>query len=284
MGLYIFLVVIYRYNLMSNNPLVENRYQSVLAMNSVARQKGFMNLPTGPAFMSATIGSYLPKGKLYRTDEDIHQAVQLWCRNPAGAENLYGHISKWNTSNVTDMRRLFELCTQFNDDISEWDVSNVRDMGFMFASAPNFNQPIGCWNVSNVTSMDGMFFGARSFDQGIGEWNVSNVTDMSFMFEGAESFDRDISRWNVSKVKEMHRIFDSAVSFNQDISRWDVSNVKNAWNPFLECPILDRYKPRFPRKRRRNSLGGRKHITMRNSRKGRSTNKRTRKSRRRPKI
>jgi surface protein len=189
---------------MSNNPLVENRYQLVLAMKSVARQKGFMNFPTNPAFISATIGSYLPKGKLYRTDEDIHQATQLWCSNPADAEKLYGHISKWYTSNVTNMRKLFECCIQFNDDISKWDVSDVKDM--------------------------------------------------SFMFKGAESFNHDISRWNVSKVTDMHRIFDYALSFNQDIRRWDVSNVKNAWNPFLECPILDKYKPGFPRKRRRDIL------------------------------
>ena len=46
--------------------------------------------------------------------------------------NIYnGDISKWDVSNVTNMRSMFTN-TIFNGDISGWNVSNVNDMACMF--------------------------------------------------------------------------------------------------------------------------------------------------------
>ena len=33
--------------------------------------------------------------------------------------------------------------------------------------------------------------------------------------------------------------------FNQDISNWDVSNVRNNAHTFTQCPIEEKYKPKF---------------------------------------
>ncbi len=68
----------------------------------------------------------------------------------------YGHISKWNTSLVTDMNKLFYDKSDFNDDISKWDVSNVTNMSHMFCNT-SFNGDISGWNVSSVTNMRSMF-------------------------------------------------------------------------------------------------------------------------------
>ena len=73
-------------------------------------------------------------------------------------------ISKWNTSRVTDMSRLFMGKSKFNDDISAWDTSNVTDMSYMFHGAKSFNQPLNDWCVDNVTNMQGMFSCVR-YDQ-----------------------------------------------------------------------------------------------------------------------
>jgi surface protein len=139
---------------------------------------------------------------LRRTDEDIHQAVQLWCRDRVAAEAQYGNISQWDTSGVTNMSGLFLGCNNFNDDISGWDVSNVIDMSRMFWFALAFNKDIGRWNVSNVTNMSEMFWVAQAFNQDIGRWNVSNVTDMNEMFLGcriADEFKPKFTRATKSK-------------------------------------------------------------------------------------
>ncbi len=176
-----------------------------------------------------------------RTDEDIHQAVQLWCDDRVAAEAQYGHISQWDTSRVTNMSELFSG-NNFNDDISGWDVSNVIDMSRMFWFALAFNQDIARWDVSNVTNMSEMFWVAQAFNQDIGRWNVSNVTNMHGMFAEAESFNQNIGEWNVSKVRNMSLMFNGATSFNKDISRWKISKKTKVNDMFNSCPIVDEYK------------------------------------------
>ena len=65
----------------------------------------------------------------------LQTAVTAWCKNKAAAALVYGNISSWDTSLVTDMSTLFSAplggvgslggyCSTydtFNDDISSWD-------------------------------------------------------------------------------------------------------------------------------------------------------------------
>ena len=61
----------------------------------------------------------------------------------------------------------------------------------------------------------------------------------------AESkFNDDISKWNVSNVESMVNMFAFSI-FNGDISKWDVSNVTNNVHIFVNCPIEEKYKPKF---------------------------------------
>ena len=179
-----------------------------------------------------------------------------------------GDISKWDTSNVTDMRDMFNGAKKFNQPIGEWDVSNVTDMSHMFSCAQNFNQSIGGWDVSHVTNMKFMFNGAYEFNQPIGDWDVSSVTNMSYMFSYTDNFNQLINDWDVSGVTNMDGMFKYAREFNQPIGGWDVSNVTDMrsmfygallfnqdismWNIgdkvnkgyiFLDCPISEKYKP-----------------------------------------
>lgn len=41
------------------------------------------------------------------TDENIKEAVALWCVDPESATVTYGHISSWDTGGVTNMMNLF---------------------------------------------------------------------------------------------------------------------------------------------------------------------------------
>ena len=52
--------------------------------------------------------------------DELREAVKLWLDDESTAITKYGHISLWNTSNVTDMSNLFY---NFNQDIGGWDTS-----------------------------------------------------------------------------------------------------------------------------------------------------------------
>ena len=81
------------------------------------------------------------------TTSNINYAVYRWFEYRSSAESEYGHISTWDTSQVTDMSYLFcgrssyycgsksyytSSARYFNDDISAWDVSRVTKMTQMF--------------------------------------------------------------------------------------------------------------------------------------------------------
>jgi surface protein len=91
------------------------------------------------------------------TDQNIHDATELWYTDRDIALKEYGPIEEWDVSEVTNMHDLFGGMVNFNDDISKWDVSGVTVMKGMFNDASSFNQDIGQWDVSKVVNMRGIF-------------------------------------------------------------------------------------------------------------------------------
>jgi surface protein len=151
----------------------------------------------------------------------------------------------WDVSHITDMSFLFlNDMYAFNENINNWDVSNVTNMQGMFQQAVMFNQPLNSWNVSNVTNMQGMFSTADQFNQPLNSWNVSNVTNMQNMFSNTSDFNQPLNRWNISNVTNMQSMFQDAYNFNQNINNWDISG-KNIKDMFLNCHIIEQYKPGF---------------------------------------
>jgi len=114
-------------------------------------------------------------------NKTIRVAVKEWLYDEIKAESKYGHISDWDTSNVTDMSSLFLNAESFNQPIDNWDVSNVNNMVSMFENCKCFNQPIGKWNIEifhideneediDVLCLSKMFYNAESFNQPLDEW------------------------------------------------------------------------------------------------------------------
>ena len=172
---------------------------------------------------------------LGHNNESLREAIKEWIDDQQKTMRKYGHISNWDTSDVTDMSELFKDCKEFNDDISSWDVSQVTTMNGMFCGAVAFNQDIGQWNVSKVTTMRCMFSDAVDFNQDIGQWDVSKVTTMRCMFFRAAAFNQDIGQWNVSQVTDMYTMFWTAYVFNQPVGQWNVSQVEDMTYMFSGC-------------------------------------------------
>ena len=112
-------------------------------------------------------------------NDSLRAAVSLWKANEKEAIAKYGHISSWDTSNVTDMSSLFAKYETFNEDIGSWDISKVTNIGCMFLSATSFNQDISSWDVSGVIgNLEELFIEASSFKQDISAWDVGGVNCM----------------------------------------------------------------------------------------------------------
>ena len=161
------------------------------------------------------------------TKQELENAVNLWVNNKESAILEYGPINTWDTSLITDMSKLFNYKTIFNDDISNWDTSKVTNMSYMFNGASAFNSDLSSWDTENVTDMYAMFTGASAFNSDLSSWNTENVKDMSWMFRNARAFNSDLSNWNTSKVTNILGMFNGAIAFNSDLSSWDTENVTN---------------------------------------------------------
>ena len=124
-------------------------------------------------------------------NDSIKTAVAAWLSDSAAAEVTYGHITSWDTSQVTDMSSLFcahhslsscnTAALSFNEDNGTWDTSGVTSMYAMFGSNEGFNRDLSDWAVDSVTDMSHMFSYATSFNQDLG-WCVDDGVNLDYAF------------------------------------------------------------------------------------------------------
>ncbi len=161
-------------------------------------------------------------------NKTLRIAVTEWLDDPDNAKAKYGHISNWDTTNVTNMNSLFQQKgDQFNEPLNDWNTHNVTNMHGMFSFARAFNQPLHKWDTGQVTEMRFMFLSAHQFNQPLNNWNTSQVTDTKGMFYFAHNFNQPLDNWNTSKVTNMNSMFWYAISFNQPLNKWDTSQVQD---------------------------------------------------------
>ena len=73
--------------------------------------------------------------------------------------NFYGPMTLWNTSQITDMSRLFQNMKLHNikeNCIKNWDISKVENMEEMFQNS-SLSQDLSCWDLSKVKNINRMF-------------------------------------------------------------------------------------------------------------------------------
>ena len=153
------------------------------------------------------------------------------------------HVRNWKTGQVTTMRGLFQNKRTFTDDISRWDTSNVTDMAYMFGNDINqigtMNPDVVYWDTAKVREFGDMFSRDVSFNQDIGAWKTSLVFSMVGMFSGCSSFNQDIGGWDLSSNLYCHYMFSGCTAFNQDISGWDVRTVRYFTEMFKDATSFD---------------------------------------------
>ena len=152
-------------------------------------------------------------------------------------------IKYLNTSNVTNMRWMFEMCIYLTSlDVSNFDTGNVTDMSVMFNGCVRLTSlDVSNFDTSNVTNMYAMFTdcdGLTSLD--VSHFDTSNVTNMSWMFlhcAGLTSL--DVSSFNTSKVTDMSQMFSRCTGLTSlDVSNFNTSKVTDMSQMFYDCDGL----------------------------------------------
>ena len=151
--------------------------------------------------------------------------------------------NNFNTSNVTNMSRMFYGCRSLTSlDLSSFNTSNVTDMSDMFDSCYSLTSlDLNNFNTVKATIMNYMFYNClllTSLD--ISGFNTANVTNMSGMFDSCSSLTNlDLSSFNTSNVTDMSYMFSDCTSLiNLDLSSFNTLNLKNMLNMFSGCSSL----------------------------------------------
>ncbi|MBE5812326.1 MAG: BspA family leucine-rich repeat surface protein [Clostridiales bacterium] len=180
------------------------------------------------------------------------------------------NLALLDTSNVTDMTRMFDGCESLTElDLSSFSTSNVTSMVNMFIGCDNLGEitfgddfktdsveyiggmfsecssltslNLSNFNTSSVKSMANMFNGCSALTTlDVSKWNTSNVTNMLDMFNDCKALTTlDVSNFDTSKVEIMAHMFMSCKSLEElDVSRWETENVTNMNNMFTGCEKL----------------------------------------------
>ena len=209
------------FHIMPTNAIVEQRFQLAILFRQIVKKDKEKYSAFSAAFLSLQFAELLGYPAHYiRSDEDIREAVGLWCNNRKAAEEKYGPIRDWNTRQVTDMSELFSNKTNFNDDIGCWDTSTCTSMEHMFCGARVFNQPLA-FDTSSCATMESMFYNAAVFNQPLA-FDTSSCTTMECMFFRATAFNQPLA-FDTSSCTTMAGMFQGAAEFNQSLD-WDLSN------------------------------------------------------------
>lgn len=137
--------------------------------------------------------------------------------------------SNWDTSNVTNMRIMFQGCPSLTYiDTSNWDISKVTDMSYIFK---------GCYNLcltdfesflnkdfSNVSDTSGMFTNCNNIIKNPTDANyipsINKINLSNFSIIGIQMFTNVIlSKWMPIKIgKNIKQI--SLIGDNDDYASW----------------------------------------------------------------
>lgn len=162
-------------NVICNNTLVKNIiYLPVNYINSLNNRFDLYPCVFASGFDEITIQN---------PDTPLTTASQMFggCSGLTSVKNL----DKLDTSNVTDMGRMFYDCRSLTSlDLSNFDTSNVTNMSSMFE------------NCSGLTSLD------------LSNWRTSNVTDMSYMLYNCTKLRKiNLGNFDTTSITNIHNMF-----------------------------------------------------------------------------
>ena len=148
-------------------------------------------------------------------------------------KDLSNLIKYEDTSNVTNMRSIFEFCQSLTT-VPQMDTSKVTSMENMFANCISLTT-VPDMNTSNVTDMSSMFYNCTSLTT-IPNIDTSKITSMYYMFYKCTSL-TTVPNIDTSKVTSMNGTFKDCTSLTT-IPDMNTSNVTFMNETFENCSSL----------------------------------------------
>ena len=150
-------------------------------------------------------------------------------------------VSKFDTQNVTNMRRMFYACSLTTLDVSNFDTKNVTDMSCMFGSCSLTTLDVSNFDTQNVTDMSDMFGGCDALTTlDLSNFNTKNVTDMRQMFDGCWALATlDLSSFDTQNVTDMKLMFHNCYALTTlDLSSFGTQNAVSMYDMFRNCSAI----------------------------------------------
>ena len=253
--------------LINNNAnFKQTNIKTIQFVKSVPSGSGYTQVSVGAtaadgatAFVSGTAGvsdviAYVKaNGSLY--DVIFYSPVTIYA--PVNSSYLFSNstsgnrltkltsitFGNFNTSNVTDMYRMFYNCSALTSlNLSSFNTSNVTNMEGMFYDCSSLTSlNVSNFNTSNVTDISHMFFNCSKLTSlNLSSFDTSQVTDMKYMFAVCQALTSfNVSRFNTSNVTDMSCMFFSCESLTSlNVSSFDTSKVANMSQMFNLCTSL----------------------------------------------
>ena len=171
-------------------------------------------------------------------------STQRWFQGLINLDEIY-YLDYLNTSEVTDMSRMFYNCKSLNTlDVTKFNTDKVKTMSGMFFGCESlWTLDVSKFNTSNVENMGWMFDGCSSLESlDVTKFNTEKVNYMNFMFAQCHSLtELDLTKFNTENVKYMNNMFEGDSSLktiycNRD---WSASTVLElSSNMFTGCTSL----------------------------------------------
>lgn len=146
-------------------------------------------------------------------------------------------LSKFDTSNVTNMNYMFFNSQATSLDLSSFDTNNVTSMIAMFNCSQATSLNLLSFNTSKVTNMDRMFSESQAMSLNLSNFDTSNVVSMVSMFFESQATSLDLSNFDTSNVTNMNGMFFRSQVINLDLSSFDTHNVTSMKSMFDSSKI-----------------------------------------------
>ena len=152
-------------------------------------------------------------------------------------------MSKWDTSNVTDMTYLFNQCTGLVTlDVSGWNTGKATGMYGMFRLTNLTTVDVSRWDVSHVGAATSMFYGCSKLATlDTADWRLTGLWAANDMFCGCKKLTRlDVSRWGMGNVMDMTEMFYGCNNLTalDGLAEWDTGKTIKMISMFYGCSKL----------------------------------------------